>query len=164
MNNGWQCIPRYRSRNRECTLLEFNASSWYDKRRTRGWLETLAVSRIGDGLNHVTDIDWTLLLTNKLSTLANRHALCQPSIAACSLSKLDSSSTTICVADFSEFDADGSKSRRLCVITHNDTTSSRPLKNFTYFCTDRNPVCDFVLVNNTNLYLHCHRFWVIPVY
>ena len=45
--------------NRECTLPESSASSWYDKRRARGWPETLAVSRIGDGLNHVTGIDWT---------------------------------------------------------------------------------------------------------
>jgi len=56
--------PRYRSTNREGTLAEFSASSWYDKRRACGWPETLAVSRVGDGLNHVTDIDWTMLLTN----------------------------------------------------------------------------------------------------
>jgi len=48
----------------EGRLAKFSASSWYDKRQACGWPETLAVSRVGNGLNHVTDIDWTMLLTN----------------------------------------------------------------------------------------------------
>jgi len=51
-----------RSTDREGTFAEFSASSWYDKRRACGWPETLAVSRVGDGLNHVTDIDWTIYI------------------------------------------------------------------------------------------------------
>ena len=69
------------------------------------------------------------------------------------------------ISSFREFDAVGSES---CRVVWNNARW-RPLGcwrslKVTDFGTDRRPLCDFILVNNTNLCSMSHRFLVIPAY